>query len=419
MRPHPVLFLFSVSVLVIASFSVPRRGTSQVAYAARRSSTLDPSSRIQVRTPIQNWLRGWPMVGHDPQRTNHSPLIGPAHPQLLWTRRGIADQPIVATNDTIYAWSGAGLTAFSRDGRFLWHVPGEEGDGGPPALTPQMTVGVLALPRKVIDPTRTKILTVGTDGRATVRARGVGFSKTGAPLATPYGTLIIPIVGPRLVGRVYGGLESVSPSGRTQIFLNHLSIDDVAEAPSGRLYVIVTDLTGATELDSLAQSGAMQWQYGSIAGPLMAGVRGTVYASMGNALVALDIVGRVHVEWRRRLASALTALAADRAGVILSVDGQWLNAWGSGGDRLWRLSIGTQSQFGNPAIAVDRAGRVYVASPNGTLLIVSPSGHVEARLSIGPRHGGIAPHIAIAPGHRLVVVGTDGMLRVYGPRNRS
>lgn len=423
MHIRAALIVFSASVAALTSFLVPSGADdNQPAHAARGASALHEFDRAPDHTPIQNWLRGWPMAGHDPQRTNRSPLTGPAHPRLLWTRRGIDDQPIIAHNGTIYAWAGAGLTAFRTDGQARWHVPGWEGDGGPPALTPRMTVGVLALPRQIIDPTRTKILTIGTHGRATVRARSVGFSKTVAPLATTDGSLMIPIVGPKLSMQSYGGLEVVSPAGRTGILLDHLPIESVAQATSGRLYAIITDLAGAnageTELDSLTRSGSVLWQYQGLAGPLMAGTHGTVYSSMGNSLVALNTVGRVHVEWRRRLASAPTAIARGNGGVILSIGGQWLNAWTGRGKRLWRLSIGAQTQFGNPAIAVDRADKVYVASPNGTLLIVSPSGHVEARLSIGPRRGGIEPHIAIAPGHRLVVVGTDQTLRVYGPQNQ-
>src|SRR6266516_2988270 len=72
-------------------------------------------------TPYQagqtsGWLQGWPMVGHDPQRTNRSLDIGPAHPRLLFTTSLIGGPALVGADGSLYGWGPGGLRAVGPTG---------------------------------------------------------------------------------------------------------------------------------------------------------------------------------------------------------------------------------------------------------------------------------------------------------------
>jgi hypothetical protein len=54
--------------------------------------------------PAATWLQGWPMVGHDPQRTNRSTSAGPVQPHVRFTYRGPCGTPLIGPDGSIYSW---------------------------------------------------------------------------------------------------------------------------------------------------------------------------------------------------------------------------------------------------------------------------------------------------------------------------
>jgi hypothetical protein len=61
--------------------------------------------------------QGWPMVGHDPQRTRRGTSVGPLHPHRVFTVRGMVGPPLVSPDGSVYFWSAGGLTALDPMGR--------------------------------------------------------------------------------------------------------------------------------------------------------------------------------------------------------------------------------------------------------------------------------------------------------------
>src|SRR3954467_14956574 len=72
------------------------------------------------------WAHAWPMVGHDPQQTARSAGVGPLHPHLLWSYRGLQGPPLVGPDGSVYAWTRGGIVALTAASRRRWMVPAEE-----------------------------------------------------------------------------------------------------------------------------------------------------------------------------------------------------------------------------------------------------------------------------------------------------
>ena len=144
--------VWGVTVSLLLGVVVASYGTQTISgQSEARDAGASTSSRL-VATPgtptgsgvdVPEWLRGWPMVGHDPQRTSRSPETGPIHPHLLWTFKNAYSDPVVGPKGSIYAWGARGLIALDASGHQQWQYPAWEADGGPPALAPDGSVGVL------------------------------------------------------------------------------------------------------------------------------------------------------------------------------------------------------------------------------------------------------------------------------------
>ncbi len=103
--------------------------------------------------PVSRWLQGWPMVGHDPQRTNRSPNVGPIHLHALFQRSHVYDQPLIGPDTAIYGWSRAGLFSLGAGGTRRWVYPASEGDaGGPAALRPDGALLAVGYPAHIPAP---------------------------------------------------------------------------------------------------------------------------------------------------------------------------------------------------------------------------------------------------------------------------
>lgn len=105
---------------------------------------------------------------------------------------------------------------------------------------------------------------------------------------------------------------------------------------------------------------------------------------------------------------------AQRADGVLIVAGQiGLDAVSPRGRVLWHVPLGT-TQWKAPSVAVDAAGTVYVGCGDGLVRIFSAGGRLLTTLGSGPASIGSSPVPVLGPEGRLVVNGTDGVLRVYG-----
>jgi len=136
----------------------------------------------------------------------------------------------------------------------------------------------------------------------------------------------------------------------------------------------------------------------------------------GSKLVAYSPSGRLLWSLRRREAPLAFAERGD--GVVLMAGRTRLSAVSATGKQLWTTRIGKTAgpyyPYHHPSLVVDAAGRAYVGSGDGRVRVVTARGHVVASLRAGPAHHGI-PTVLLGPDGKLIISGTDGVLRAYGP----
>lgn len=392
--------------------------------ATRHVLRLRATNDYSHSLPAATWLRGWPMVGHDAQRTNRSPDRGPLRPHLIWTRKDIESSPAVDADGRIVGWASASLLALDRTGHKRWGFTAWEGDGGPPALGPSGHVGVLSLPVNVVDPNRSNVVVLTENGTPLWQRGHRGFSKGAAPLWTSNGDLAVPLVGPAVLDHPYGGLLLMAPPRLTSVtLLAGSSVEAVAQAPNGTLYVAVANTsTGTTRIMALNPSGRRLWaisdpEQSFIFPQLMVGRDASVYVAGGGAVIAYSPSGKRR--WQNTKSDGARTLAERANGIVLVAGTHWLDAYAASGRHLWRVGVGTSSTW-SPAMAIDATGRVYVASDDGQLVVISNEGKVVGRLAVGPKiRLPSAPSVAIGPYQELIVVGPQGALRMYGPSAHS
>lgn len=384
------------------------------------------------------WLQGWPMVGHDPQRTNRSPETGPAHPRLVFTSPLLSGLVLISADGSLYGWGRGGLRSLDAGGRSRWVAPVEGAEGGPPALAPnglllvnglvlsgtgaarRAGMAVLAItssgaPRWAIHALPWAPSVGGTfyssAGQPIAMGQSVPLSKGVAPLVTPANTLYLPFVGP---GASNAGVETIAPTGRPlRRLLPNVEPDAIAWAPDGTLYEL--DSQG---LAALTPAGVLRWALPIGAtrfpGSVLVGMQGRIYAGDGTGVVACTASG--HQLWRRDIGVPVDALAERADGVVLVVSTVSLTAVSPQGAVLWRRALGRSpaANYSAPSIAVDGTGRAYVGSPDGIVRAITRHGAVLWTLRAGgPTSLGGTPSVALGPHGTLVVTGTDGRLRVY------
>ncbi len=405
-----------VALILLGTLGAVRATTKSHSITAAAAPPIAKSvGQVLPARNIRSWLRGWPMVGHDPQRTNRSPVVGPLHPHLLWTVKSKVPDAVIGSDGTVYAWGPRHLVALSASGHQQWLYPAWEGAGGPPAIAPNGEIGVLGSPVNVTDPQRSTLLVITSTGRIASKTDGLGFSKGAAPLMTKRGNLYVPFVGPDLVEHQYGALVVVTVrSGLHRFVLKGRSVDAVAQGSSGTLFALVEDDNGNASFLALSSSGSRLWEKHDSNSLLLVGSHGRAYTAGTNTMVAYGVGGKVL--WRLNKSDGALAMALRADGSLLVAGEDWLEAVNSTGKRLWRLRLGKSSSSYPPSVVVDAAGTAYVASDDGELALVSRDGKVLDRLAIGsPRASSSRPTLALGPGKRLLVSATDGALREYGP----
>ncbi len=385
-----------------------------------------------------SWAGAWPMVGHDPQRTNRSASVGPLHPRLLFTDHSVIGPVLIDPDGSLYTSSYdqstrvGGLVALTATGQRRWSVALSAGEGGPPALAPDGSVLVNAN-----DGTGEVIAAVAPSGQRTWTIRSLPWtvglhetphSKGEPPLVTAAGSLYVPLLGPEFKRGDNVGLQVVSPVGTPLRVLQHGTIPyAVAVARDGTVYELAARCcTGPVSLLALSPMGTLLWTRSLGFVPnyvglgLLVGASGTIYASDGagigtgqaSEIVAYTPAGRRL--WRARTSEGTATLAERADGVVLVATATSLTALRPNGTRVWRRALGRRAGTGAvqlhlPSLAVDAAGRVYVGSSDGVVRAIGPDG-VQLWTLGHPNPLG-APSVALGPEGQLAVA--SDALRVY------
>jgi len=382
-------------------------------------ATLAATPRVRQATA---WLQGWPMAGHDPQRTNRSPAVGSVHPLLRVAYQGGCSQSLIGPDGSIYSWCAQGLTAVTALGHHRWTVPLSPIEGSALALAPTGLVLVNANDGRALYRHLFVVALSAATGttRWAVHALpwsalqgDVPNSKGLVPLVTATGVLYMPFAGP---DHTNAGLEAFSPSGQPLRRLLPNAVPAAsAEARDGTIYAL-----DSKRLVALTARGITRWTQTTVAmpfnatGALMVGQRGTVYVADGAAVVAYAPDG--HRQWRRDLGSQVVTLAERADGVVLAVGAGMVMAITPTGQPMWRHALGRipSSPLSAPSIVVDARGHAYIGTADGMVRGIAPDGMVTWVQRVGgPTPSGAAPSVALGPDGMLVVAGTDGRLRVY------
>jgi hypothetical protein len=239
---------------------------------------------------------------------------------------------------------------------------------------------------------------------------------------TGSGLLYAPYVGPT---EAYAKLSRVSRTGRTTDLQPGFSFANVALSTDGLIYAIgrYSSHSDIFSVERLTGAGKVAWAKPlTMDGDQMAvGPNGTLYLSLGDDFnTTLTHTGTVtaylpsgRVKWTVTTHYGQASLAIRRDGTILAAGQLGLTAISSAGKTLWTDRLGS-TLYTPPSIAVDARGTAYVGSGDGRVRIVSSGGRFLGTLAAGPRMPYGKPEIAITANGRLLVVGTDGILRAYG-----
>lgn len=425
MQAGPVKHILVYGILLYVALAPTARPPAHAAVAPTAATLL-------------SWARAWPMVGHDPQRTNRSASAGPLHPRLLFTNHIVTRPVLIGSDGSLYGSSYdqatrvGGLTALTAAGRRRWSVALSPGEGGPPALAPDGSVLVNAN-----DGTGEVIAAVAPSGRRTWTIRSLPWavglhetphSKGEPPLVTADGSLYMPLVGPEFKLGDNVGLQVVSPAGAPLRVLQRGTIPyAVAVASDGTVYELAARCcTGPVSVMALSPTGTLLWTRSLGFAPnfdssgLLVGASGTIYASDGagigagraSEIVAYTPAGRRR--WRARTSDGAATLAERADGVVLVATATSLTALRPNGTRVWRRALGRNAGTGAaqlqlPSLVVDAADRVYVGSSDGVVRALGPDG--VALWTLGHPNPLGAPSVALGPDGQLAVV--SDALRLY------
>lgn len=358
------------------------------------------------------WLQGWPMAGHDPQHTNRSIAVGPLHPQLVYTIRhqGPVWGPLVGPDGRIYVGGDPGVSAYDAAGTLRWSHPGCCGEG-PFSLTPS---GILVGETLVANQRYGAAAGVRPDGQLAWRIQPAGLLKGAATVASADGSSYFPFGGP---DPAYMGLDVLGSDGREyHRVLPGVSVGSVVLGQNGAMYV-----ASRGYLYAVSRTGTPLWEHYGYSGPfaqLLVGLSGDVYRCSLTRIVAYSRWGRL--AWRVRIRDQVLAVAERADGSLLSVGRHFMTVVSSRGHVVSRVRVGRSTGHGiNPAVITDAAGTAYVTSGDATLRVISSRGEIVSSFVAGPANGYYSPEMAMGPDGRLLVVGTDGVLRVYGESGTS
>jgi DNA-binding beta-propeller fold protein YncE len=368
---------------------------------------------LQAQTPPStSWLAGWPMSGHDPQRTYRSPLIGPTSPRLLFKRSHVFVN-VTGPNGHMYGTRQKGKTfaavALSPKGRPVRTYPFD-------------------VPPVVVRPDGA-VISMGSDDQTAIaytpigkklwKRTNIGLPKSAHSLVTENNTFYAPFEG-HPEDRT-AGLDLFSATGRRTRIDPGTSVFGVTVAPDGRTYIRTFDNgSNQSTLQALTSSGTVRWKQ-----PLGTGVdsfpsctclmadSNAIYASQGNTIIAYSPSGTFL--WRFTKPDQPLALAERADSVLLIAGFKTLDAVDQQGKLLWTATIAiAKNAEDSPSLIVDAAGTAYIGRQDGAVQIVNRQGRTVTTLPAGGYHYGFTPSLLLVPPGRLVVNGTDSVLRIFG-----
>ena len=275
----------------------------------------------------------------------------------------------VAGNGTVYGQGHAGIEALSPQGKVVWTKPA-------------------TLDSLVLGPSGNVIWlgTVGHSGPRAVeltpsakrlwRINPFGFTKGVSSLAVGPGGLYAPIIGPVVPASTpFIGLDIVGGGGKLR---QHLSVPPSSPsiARNGTIYY---DPRG--ELQALSPKGRVLWRHQlQFSSEPMVGKDGVVYVGANTSLVAYAPSGRSL--WRLTMGDGALGLAERGDGTIVVLGERSLRAVSSDGKPEWTVPVGTTvGPDERASLIVDAAGKAYVGTTGGTVVVVSPTGKILARVA--------------------------------------
>lgn len=399
----PLLRRLAIGLVLCSLFVLPTRPVSQTPAASASNS---PTS----------WFQGWPMIGHDPQRTNRSPTIGPTHPHLLFKLKGVSIA-FVGPDGTLYGVLRRGRPiALNPHGHRLWSPASCAGL----PCTHLWVVGVSPqgqLLGIVQDREGSAALAYSTTGQLQWKIEPLGPVKGGTPLITDTGQFYFELAHSEN-DKVCEGVTELNADDAHLVRCVHVNLESMAS--DGRFYAISWSSLQAYSADGTALwmtpvQGTGRDPFHPVSKPdsihpsfAVIGEDGTIYVGIGKQLAAIDPAGRLL--WQVGKADQAMALALRSDGVILAAGRKWLDAVSQDGKKLWSDPIGRPG-LERPQLVTDAAGTAYVGTADGKVRIFSSGGALLQTRSVG-HESRWSPGIVVADG-KLIVNGTDGTLRVY------
>jgi outer membrane protein assembly factor BamB len=256
------------------------------------------------------------------------------------------------------------------------------------------------------------------------RTRTLGLLKGSWPLVTGDSRLHALIVGPHGYSRRLG-MNLISARGKV---LGLISLDSGIGTPAlgtnGVLYLttVRADDSGQYRysLQARGAHGVVVWAHDlgpsvtPVAGPMI-GHDGTVYVGINDSLLAFTATGQPASQVR--VDEPILAVAERPDGSIVAAGDHRLSSIDRQGSIQWAQLV-TQAPagqiLGGPTLAVDGAGKVYLGSYDGMVRVISPDGKSISTLFAGGYQYGEAPSVLLDPKGRLIVSGSDEVLRIYG-----
>lgn len=404
------LLVCGLPLISVAASPTSARSTSLAVAGDRAVSVTGhvgrgPVVHFSAASQTTGWLRGWPMIFHDPQRTNRSPATGPREPHLLFSRRH-TDVYLVGSGGRLY-----GVTLAAQRVQAVALGPNGQRRVTYPLAVPLQTL----LPDGKIlagGPDDAQIHAFTRDGRPSWAVGDVGLFKGAVPLATADNRFIAPFVGHP---GATAGIDVITSAGRlAQRIEPGVSTWAVALAATGTIYAVIelprpSDTAYSywdTYLEALAPTGAGIWrvklgseQY-SVVGCncLMIGQSGDIYLGYANALYAYHSDGTVG--WHRPIAGGVLSMAERPDGSIVIAAPDAVEALTPSGSILWQRHLplqpanpGFSNVFGGDLIT-DAAGTTFVGGVNnsrGSITVLSSTGKRLAVLASGRAKYGILP----------------------------
>lgn len=377
-----------------------------------------PASASAAPATINGWLRGWPMDGHDSQRSSLSPIVGPSRAHLVRKQAGF-DARFVTADGAIIGIARSGQrfhTAVLRPSGPLRVLRGKV--DGPSAIGPDGTIlGVGA------DDSRASALSA--TGKLLWRVSSIGLPKSASPLVTANGSFFVAAEGHPEDGS--SGLYVIDPSGKvTSHAVPGVPTFGVATGVDGGVYALLYDQeSGTSSVAAFSPSLQERWRkplstsletWGACM-CLMVGPQGRLLLGDGTTLRAYEQTGAA--TWAVHKADGIGSIAERPDGSIVAAGTRLLTAISADGRTLWTADIHVHHQRPEgdatyrPSLAVDAAGKAYVGTGDGRVVEVSPAGRVVTRVPAGGYHYGFAPRVMLGPRHSLIVGGVDGVVRVY------